>query len=162
MGNFLLGLFIGWTVTTVTTVVMYATGVEVRWIADWLQDRSGVTGLSVAPLQEKPAPSQPAYLEAKAAQEHAARMTPEQRMRWIADWLQDKPARPGPVSLEVLIKAAQAHAARMTPEQRAEQTAAFRRSWVIGDLSIRHPEMSREDIERLVDDVIADMQSGEN
>lgn len=111
MGNFLLGLFIGWTVTTVTTVVMYATGVEVRWIADWLQD---------------------------------------------------KPARPGPVSLEVLIKAAQAHAARMTPEQRAEQTAAFRRSWVIGDLSIRHPEMSREDIERLVDDVIADMQSGEN
>lgn len=48
---------------------------------------------------------------------------------------------------------------QMTPEQQREHRAAQRRSWVIGELLLENPEMSRDEATRLVDDAIEDAKT---
>jgi hypothetical protein len=49
--------------------------------------------------------------------------------------------------LQALLERAKKHV--MTPEERAAQ----RRSWVVGELMLEHPEMSREQAEAIYDRV---------
>lgn len=53
------------------------------------------------------------------------------------------PMRP---DLEALIERARHHV--MTPEEKRAQ----RRSWVIGEMMLEHPEMTREYVEKLLDE----------
>jgi len=59
--------------------------------------------------------------------------------------LKPAPARP---DLEALLERGRYHV--MTPEEKRLQ----RRSWVIGQMALSHPEMALEEIERIVDEVI--------
>ena len=63
-----------------------------------------------------------------------------------------KPCETDPKLLELLDKAKAAYEA-MTPEKRREMMAAQRRSWVIGEMLIENPDMSREYAESIYDDV---------
>jgi hypothetical protein len=56
--------------------------------------------------------------------------------------------------LDELLKKAIAAFDALTPEQQREHRRAQRRSWVIGEMLLEHPEMSREEAERLVDSVL--------
>ena len=49
--------------------------------------------------------------------------------------------------LAALLDKAKTHV--MTKEERAAQ----RKSWVIGEMMLEHPEMSREEVERIYDEV---------
>lgn len=42
----------------------------------------------------------------------------------------------------------------MTPQQKREMHEAQRRSWVIGNMMLDHPEMSREHAENIYDRVV--------
>lgn len=61
--------------------------------------------------------------------------------------LKPAPVRP---ELDALLERARHHV--MTPEQKRAQ----RRSWVIGEMGLAHPEMTREEIERYVDAAIGE------
>lgn len=41
----------------------------------------------------------------------------------------------------------------MTPEQKREHRAAQRKSWVVGEMMLSHPEMSRDEAERIYNEV---------
>lgn len=41
----------------------------------------------------------------------------------------------------------------MTPEQRREMHREQRKSWVIGEMMLEHPEMTREEAERIYNEV---------
>ena len=41
----------------------------------------------------------------------------------------------------------------MTPEQKLEHRRAQAKSWVVGEMMIEHPEMTRADAERIYDEV---------
>lgn len=43
----------------------------------------------------------------------------------------------------------------LTPEQRIEMQATQRRSWVIGNFMLDHPEATREEVEALYDKIIS-------
>lgn len=47
------------------------------------------------------------------------------------------------------IKRAVAAFDAMTPEQQAEHRRAQRKSWVIGNMMLDHPEMTRDEVERI-------------
>jgi hypothetical protein len=53
-----------------------------------------------------------------------------------------------------LIRRAIAEYSAMTPEQKRAHRAAQRKSWVVGETMLAHPEMSREEAEALYDSVI--------
>lgn len=53
----------------------------------------------------------------------------------------------------MLARAKEAYAA-MTPEQKREQMDAQRKSWVIGNMMLDHPEMTREEVEHIYSEVI--------
>lgn len=53
--------------------------------------------------------------------------------------------------IEQLLKDAVAAVNRMTPEQLAEMREAQRRSWVTGELMLEHPDMTKEEANRLYD-----------
>lgn len=53
----------------------------------------------------------------------------------------------------LLARAKEAYAA-MTPEQKREQMDAQRKSWVIGNMMLDHPEMTREEVEHIYSEVI--------
>lgn len=55
------------------------------------------------------------------------------------------------MELEKLIKEAQAKFDALTPEQQREHRRAQRKSWVVGETMLSHPDMSREDAEKLYD-----------
>jgi hypothetical protein len=61
--------------------------------------------------------------------------------------MMSKPIKTDPKLLALLAKAKD-H--KMTPEERAAQ----RKSWVIGNMMLDHPEMSREEVERIYSEVI--------
>lgn len=58
-----------------------------------------------------------------------------------------------PELVELLALAVAAYKA-MTPEQRREMNAAQRKSWVIGEMMLDHPEMTREEAERIYESVV--------
>lgn len=59
--------------------------------------------------------------------------------------------------LKIKLAAAVAVFNAFAPEQKAEHMAAQRKSWVVGELMIEHPEMSREEAEQ----IYASVQRGE-
>jgi hypothetical protein len=60
------------------------------------------------------------------------------------------PERP---ELDRLLRESAIRFAAMSPEQKREQFRAQRRSWVIGEMMLEHPEMTREYVERIYDEV---------
>lgn len=56
--------------------------------------------------------------------------------------------------LEILIREAVAAFDAMTPEQQHAHRKAQRRSWVVGELRLQHPEMSRIQVESIVDEAM--------
>lgn len=63
-----------------------------------------------------------------------------------------KPAPDRP-ELKALLQRAAASYDAMTPEQKKEQHRMQRKSWVIGEMMLEHPEMSRAEAERIYDAV---------
>jgi hypothetical protein len=64
-----------------------------------------------------------------------------------------KPTATDPELLELLNKAKGRWEA-MSPEERREQLRAQRRSWVIGEMMLEHPDMTRERAEQIFDQMI--------
>lgn len=60
------------------------------------------------------------------------------------------PIAPHP-DLAQLVKDAMARFNALSPEQQREHRRAQRKSWVVGETMLEHPEMSREEAERLYD-----------
>lgn len=60
------------------------------------------------------------------------------------------PERPG---LQALIEKAKKFWDSLSDEQKREHLRAQRRSWVIGEMLLEHPEMTRENVEWVVDQV---------
>lgn len=60
------------------------------------------------------------------------------------------PSRP---DLDQLVKDAMAKFNALSPEQQREHRRAQRKSWVVGETMIEHPEMTREHAERLYDSI---------
>lgn len=58
------------------------------------------------------------------------------------------PERP---ELDALLRKAVAAFDAMTPEQQAEHRRAQRKSWVVGETMLEHPEMTREQAVALYD-----------
>ncbi len=58
--------------------------------------------------------------------------------------LRMKPLPDNPELAELLAKSRAAYNA-MTPEQKKEMHSAQRMSWVIGEMMLEHPEMTREE-----------------
>jgi len=56
--------------------------------------------------------------------------------------------------LTALLKASVAKVATMTPEERAKMIAQRRRSWVVGEMMLEHPHMTKEQANELYDQVI--------
>lgn len=57
-----------------------------------------------------------------------------------------KPCPDRPELAELLAKSNAAYEA-MTPEQKREMHIAQRKSWIIGELMLEHPEMTRDEAE---------------
>jgi hypothetical protein len=53
--------------------------------------------------------------------------------------------------LDALIKRSIAEFDLLSPEQKRAHRQAQRRSWVIGEMMLEHPEMTREYVERIYD-----------
>jgi hypothetical protein len=64
-----------------------------------------------------------------------------------------KPAPERP-ELEALIAQAKITLDAMTPEQKREMYRAQRKSWVVGEMMLEHPEMSREEAVAIYDQVL--------
>lgn len=66
-----------------------------------------------------------------------------------------RPSAPCPErhDLHALVQRAVAAFEALTPEQQAEHRAVQRRSWVIGELMLSNPDMTRERAEQIVDRV---------
>jgi hypothetical protein len=43
---------------------------------------------------------------------------------------------------------------RMSPEEQHEHRAAQKKSWVIGEMMLEHPEMTREEVERIYNSIL--------
>lgn len=56
--------------------------------------------------------------------------------------------------LAALIAEAQAKFAAMTPAEQARHNALQRRSWVRGEMMLEHPEMTEEQVNKLIDQVL--------
>lgn len=63
---------------------------------------------------------------------------------------------PIPISPELTVALERATAAynAMTPEQQKAMWAAQRKSWVIGNMMLSNPEMSREYVEEIYEQVV--------
>jgi hypothetical protein len=64
-----------------------------------------------------------------------------------------KPMTSNP-ELDALIERAVAAYNKMTPQQKREMHETQRRSWVIGNMLLDHPDMSREYAENIYDRVV--------
>lgn len=53
--------------------------------------------------------------------------------------------------LEKLLDASKVYVEGLTPVQKRDMLDAQRKSWVIGELMLEHPSMSREEAERIYD-----------
>lgn len=62
--------------------------------------------------------------------------------------LKDRP------ELDALLRQAVAAFEAMTPEQKREHRRAQRKSWVVGETMLEHPEMSREQAEKLYEEAL--------
>lgn len=62
-------------------------------------------------------------------------------------------SKPFDPELQALVDKACAWFDRLTPEQKREHCRAQRKSWVIGEMMLQHPEMSREHAEKLYEEV---------
>lgn len=56
-------------------------------------------------------------------------------------------------SLETLVRESVARFAALSPERQKQIHALQRKSWVIGEMLLEHPEMTREEAERVWDKV---------
>jgi hypothetical protein len=65
-----------------------------------------------------------------------------------------KRAPPRP-DLDALMKRAAEEFEALSPEQKREHRAAQRRSWVIGEMLLEHPELTREYVEKLYDSCLS-------
>lgn len=65
------------------------------------------------------------------------------------------PMKPLPQNdaLEELLRAAKEAHDAMTPEQKKEMRRAQRKSWVIGEMMLEHPEMTRAEAEKLYENI---------
>lgn len=63
-------------------------------------------------------------------------------------------AMTGNPELNAAIERAVAAYNSMTPQQKREMHEAQRRSWVIGNMMLDHPDMSREYVENIYDRVV--------
>ena len=63
---------------------------------------------------------------------------------------------PDNVELGRLIERSVAAYKAMTPTKKREMHEAQRRSWVIGEMMLEHPEMTREEAERLYEQCVPD------
>lgn len=57
------------------------------------------------------------------------------------------------IDLDRLIKEAFARFDALTPEQQRAHRDAQRKSWVIGEMMLEHPEMTREYVEKIWNEV---------
>ena len=55
------------------------------------------------------------------------------------------------IDLTAAVKAAEERFNALTPEEQSAHRRAQRKSWVIGETMLEHPNMSREEAERLYD-----------
>lgn len=55
--------------------------------------------------------------------------------------------------LDVLVHAATARFNALTPEEQREHRRAQRKRWVIGEFMLEHPEMTREEAEKIYADL---------
>lgn len=69
-----------------------------------------------------------------------------------------KPSKPRP-ELDELVKRVKAAFDALTPQQQREHRTAQRKSWVIGEMMVAHPEMTREEASRRYDEML-DRQGG--
>jgi hypothetical protein len=56
-------------------------------------------------------------------------------------------------SLEEILQAAVRRFNALTPEQQKEMRRAQQKSWVVGEMMLEHPDMSREEAEKLYNKV---------
>jgi hypothetical protein len=61
--------------------------------------------------------------------------------------------KPRPELTNLLIQTL-ARYARMTSEEKAAMHAAQRKSWVVGEMLLAHPEMSRKHVEKIYADIM--------
>lgn len=59
-----------------------------------------------------------------------------------------------PDDLDALLQRAVAAFNALTPEQQREHMQAQRKSWVVGNMLLDHPEMDRAHVERIYDQVV--------
>lgn len=66
------------------------------------------------------------------------------------------PMKPGPArpELDRLIKAAAAAFDALPPEKQRAHRESQRKSWVIGEMRLEHPEMTRQEAERIYDSIV--------
>ena len=55
--------------------------------------------------------------------------------------------------LKILVEQACARFNALSPEQQREEMRAQRKSWVIGEMLLEHPEMTREYAEQIYDKI---------
>lgn len=73
--------------------------------------------------------------------------------RGSSDWWYHQGLGEGAV-LGIKIADAVARFNAMTPEEQRAERERQRRSWVVGEIMLSHPEMARTDAERLYDKVV--------
>ncbi len=56
-------------------------------------------------------------------------------------------------NIEQMVKDAVARFTALSPAQQREHRYAQKKSWVVGEMMLEHPEMSREDAEALFNEV---------
>jgi hypothetical protein len=69
--------------------------------------------------------------------------------------MRSKPCEPRP-GLDALLKAAKAKVDAMSPAEKGEMLRAQRKSWVVGEMMLEHPEMTRDHAERLYAEVLGE------
>lgn len=76
------------------------------------------------------------------------------------DFLNRKPIMPLPMKpikdnpkLTKLLKASAIAYEKMTPEQKRKMWAAQRKSWVIGNMMLSNPDMTKEYVEKIYDEI---------
>jgi hypothetical protein len=64
-----------------------------------------------------------------------------------------KPSPPNPGLDRLLVEAQKAYD-KMTPAQKREMHDAQRKSWVVGNMLLDHPHMSRDEVEEIYEKVV--------
>jgi len=60
------------------------------------------------------------------------------------------------MNIEELVRDAVARYEAMTRDEQQAMRRAQRRSWVVGEMLLEHPEKTREEVERIYDEVVSE------